>query len=255
MRHRDDAVVHADLRLADEQDLGVLHADRRRWPLSELPVAVLDFETTGVEPETCWPVSVAVVHLELHQDAELPRVVLDTLLKVPHQIPEEAVAIHGITDDMASTGLSLPASADALKAVLSQRVLCVYNLPYDITILERLMAAAGHPLPEPRGIDPLVWVKHVDKYQKGKKLGDACRRRGIPEPGHKAADDAMATARLLCQLMRGADPEWRTFGDLWKWQVGTAQDQERDYTAWCARNGKPPPSIPWMGRWGPNEAL
>ena len=65
-------------------------------PLYDLPVAVFDFETTGVDPDNDRVVEVAVVHFNL--GTSVPQVVYNKRIHPGIPIPEGASKIHGITD-------------------------------------------------------------------------------------------------------------------------------------------------------------
>lgn len=66
----------------------------RPWP--ELPLCILDFETTDVNPLECMPVQLAVVRYEGGKEVGAA----STLLNPGCPIPESAAAIHGKTDEM-----------------------------------------------------------------------------------------------------------------------------------------------------------
>jgi DNA polymerase III epsilon subunit-like protein len=74
----------------------MLSVDQHILPWWRLPVAVLDFETCGVDASKCAPVELAVVRFE--DGAIAGR--WSTLINPEQPIPPEAMAIHGITDEM-----------------------------------------------------------------------------------------------------------------------------------------------------------
>ncbi len=230
-------------------------------PLLGLPVAIFDFETTGVDTARCWPVQVAVAHLELGRT--VPRVVLRTLVRPPVPIPPEASEVHGITDADVADAPPWEAVQGRVLDALAGRVACAYNLPYDLPILRRLSGAPIHPA---HGLDPLVWARVVDKYERGKRLGDVCGRRNIPLDAHDAGGDVLATGRvmprLLNELLKGrqrldaygrprSDGPWirpghvRRLADFLQWQHQAALAWERDFAAYLARNGRTGFDYPW----------
>lgn len=227
-------------------------------PLRGARVAIFDFETTGADPATCHPVQVAIAHCDL--GVTEPVLAFQSLIRPPCAIPAEATAVHGISDlDVQDA----PAWDDIEEEVFNAtagRILCAYNLPFDWQILARL-----DPLPRPFfGLDPLVWVKAISKYEKGKKLSDECARRGIPLAAHDAGADAIATAQLLPLLLRDLvrgrerldtygraqkDGPWCSVDDvstvegIWSWTTATALEQERDFAAYRKREGQEAPSL------------
>jgi DNA polymerase III epsilon subunit-like protein len=162
-------------------------------PLYDLPVAVFDFETTGVDPDNDRVVEVAVVHFNL--GTSVPQVVYNKRIHPGIPIPEGASKIHGITD-----------------------VHVDYISPYSGQFF---------------GIDGFVLAKWVDSHIRGKgvhRLGSVCKRRNIEINAHEASSDALATAHLITQLLteisRKRNDRFPTFRDFWGWQKSVAIEQE-----------------------------
>jgi len=214
-------------------------------PLAGCPVAVLDFETTGKDPATCEPVQVAVAHLTLGT-ACTPRVVLQSLIRPPCPIPEEVIGIHGITDAMVADAPTATEVLPALVEALEGRLLAAYNLPYDWRILSRLVDVPFGTL------DPLVWVRVLHRYNKGKKLTDMCKLYDIQLDAHDAAGDALATAQIIPAVLRALwrHPECgpsplRTVASAWSWTVAAGAAWEAGFATWLARQGGTMDSMPW----------
>jgi DNA polymerase-3 subunit epsilon len=80
-----------------------------------------------------------------------------------------------------------------------------------------------------------VWVRELQKYEKGKKLTDVAARLGIPlDNAHRADADAEAAGRVLLAL---APQMPSTYGELVRLQAQYAVRQEADFQAWRARKG------------------
>ena len=221
-------------------------------------VAVLDFETTSPDPLATHPVQVAIAHLDL--GVTEPVLAFQSLIRPPCAIPAEATAIHGISDFHVKDAPTWEDVEDDIAVALAGRVLAAYNLPFDWQILHRM-----DPLCAPFGhLDPLVWVKAISKYEKGKRLSDECARRGIPLAAHDAGADALATAHLLPLLLRDLvrgrerldkygraqkDGPWCSVDDvstvegIWSWTTATALEQERDFAAYRKSQGQEAPSL------------
>lgn len=227
-------------------------------PLRGCPIAVLDFETTSVDAWTCEPVQVAIVHADLG-DSE-PRVAFQSLIRPPCLIPEEATAIHGITDAAVCDAPSMAEALPDLLAALESRALVAFNLPYDWRILSRF---ADVPFGSLCGY---VLARAIDKYERGKRLVDVASRRGLDFSAHDAGGDALVTARLLPLLLRELgrgkertdrygrvrrDGPWclpedlRSVSALWDWTCTAGVEQEADLAAYLATQGKSMDSMPW----------
>lgn len=87
---------------------------------------ILDTETTGLHDGEV--VSIAII------DAQ-GGTLLDTLVKPSKPIPDDAIAIHGITSEMVE---SAPTWGDVIwqvRGIIGARDTIVYNAPYDMMIL------------------------------------------------------------------------------------------------------------------------
>lgn len=216
------------------------------------PVAVLDFETTGPDPEEAQPVQVAVVHTALGEDE--PKVVYKALIQPGCPISPGAAAVHGITEAMVADATPWVDAVPELLPYLEGRALAAYNLPFDWLILSRGIAAAGlDPAALPFGaLDPLVWVKVAQRYERGKRLEQVCERLGVHLDAHDAAGDALATAQIMPMLLHtlgrhkecGRDP-LLSVGAMWAWTKNAGQREERGFAAWRAKQGQAAPRMLW----------
>ena len=213
-------------------------------PLRNLPVAVLDVETTALSPG--YVVEVAVVHVEL---GGAPRVAFSSLVRPPVPIPDDVVRIHGIDDARVKDAPTWADVATDVANAMADRVACAYNAPFDFAFVKAEQERAGRPAPRWPWLDPFVFASVVDKYRRGKRLVDVCSRRGITLDAHGAAGDALATALVLRPLLRDAftGHECTTMGPLLAWQRRTALALERDRVDYLARAGThgPRPACPW----------
>ncbi len=209
------------------------------WTASWL---VIDTETTGPDPATCAVVELGAVRFEAGQPVRRR----GTLINPGCPIPEEASAIHGITDAHVASAPRLEDVAERfLTHVQAADIIVGYNLyHYDAPVLARLIgrawddAVADKPL-----IDPLALVRmdHVGRWWKGKgrhKLTAVCERFGIEAPGkaHRASADCLMTGRLLWALRDYCTWEdaYEMSGVLWF----QAQVQQREFEEWLARQPK-----------------
>ena len=224
----------------------------------EGPLAGLDFETTGTDPEQARIVT-ACAAMDL--PGEEPHVV--TWLADPGvPIPDEAVAVHGITTDRARAD-GVPeqrATAEILTALggsFGAMPLVIYNAPYDATLLDR--AARRHGLDASDAldrdfIDPLVLDKALDKYRRGsRRLPDVCRHYGIAlDNAHDATADTLAAIALARELGRRY-PQIARMGwqQLREFQAAAKAEQSASLQEYLRRQGSREfvdpswPVIPW----------
>lgn len=226
-------------------------------PLRGCPCAVLDFETTGLEPGSRWPVSVALAH------CEFGRPITDVYhqrVRPPIPIPEAATAIHGIRDEDVANAQGIPEMLDALEPLLEGRVLCAYNLPYEHAVMNDCLMRRGAEGMPFFGLDPLPWAKVVDKYKRGKKLVDVCGRRGITFDAHDAAADVAATAQVGPLLLRDLVREnmmvahdLESLAGIWAWTCAAAVQAEREFADYCRSVDRDAPGCAWTELIGSND--
>ncbi len=215
------------------------------------PLAAFDTETTGIDVERDRIVSAALVVQETPRSA--PRITR-WLINPGVEIPEAAVAVHGLTADHLALHGRWPAPVveEVARALAAQSVagrpLVVMNAPFDLTLLDRelkrhrassLNAYLGaHPL---RVLDPRVLDKHLDRYRKGRRtLADLCAQYEVElTEAHDAAADALAALQVVRALgHRFSD----RLGSLHPAELHTRQAvwyaaQARGLQAWFARSG------------------
>ena len=183
------------------------------WAQRELhgaPVAVIDFETTGLNTSECSAVSVAVVHMELGKgNAEL---VYDQMINPCVPIPAVTTKIHGITDEMVAEKPKFGEQLPQLMEALDGRLLAAYNLPYDWSMMNTELLRCGEKGFPLYGICGKVLAMYVDSHQQGRgyhKLINVAGRRGITYDAHNAAADALVAAQVIDAMLPAAAREWR----------------------------------------------
>lgn len=103
-----------------------------------------------------------------------------------------------------------------------------------------------------QGLDPLVWAKVIDKYERGKKLEDVAARRGLSYAAHDARGDVEVTVKLMPRLLRELGqggyvrrPGLERVDAFWQWQRATALAQELEYRDWRRSQGRGDPTMSW----------
>lgn len=173
-------------------------------PWDEQPVAVIDFETTGPDPETCLAVEVAVARFEYGE----PVRTFSSLVNPMCPIPADATEIHGITDAMVADAPTLLDLAPQLAEICQDAQPCAFNEPFDRRVLHREITGSDcHAFDLAwTWLDVFVMVAspRIDKYVPGRgrlKLSACALRWGL-ELGeeHRALGDVVRTGRLLFRL-------------------------------------------------------
>jgi DNA polymerase III subunit epsilon len=202
----------------------------------DLPLAVIDFETTGFDAQLDRVVEVGVV---CFQRGEVTRQV-NWLINPGMPIPEAAINVHGITDAMVADAPRFEQIAEELRQALVGHLPVAYNATFDRRFMHAEMARAGvlRDLPPAVNasvtwVDPLVWVRELMADEKSKRLGDICERLGIAlNDAHRAWADAEATGRVLLAL---TDRMPRAYAELIRIQDQYGAHQEADLADWRRR--------------------
>lgn len=177
--------------------------------VADTPIAVVDFETTGLTPGGDRVVEVSVVRLEPNT---APQLILDTLVN-PRR-PVAATEIHGITDaDVVDAPPFEDVAGDFVRAI-AESVVASYNVYFDMRFMQHELAAAGLPCAPPHFC--LMYLRPMLGFGKRCCLEEACRVHGVRyQTAHLAAADCEAAAGLMhCYLAELRSRGISTFADL-----------------------------------------
>ncbi len=170
----------------------------RDLPWTDLSFLALDTETTGLDALRDRVIEVAWVRVE--RGKETAR--FQSLCRIDEPMPAECAGITGISDEMLANERPFAEVAPALlDAMAGVDFVAAYNAPFDSAFLARELARATLSMPALPWVDPLVFIREVDRFKPGKKLADASRRWGVSlDRPHRALDDATATGELLLRV-------------------------------------------------------
>ncbi len=213
-----------------------------RW--SELPIAVLDTETTGRDPAAGDRIVEIGIVVGLRGEITQRH---NWLVNPGIPIPDGAREIHGISDEDVKDKPSFAEIAGEVAAALKGTIPAAYNANFDRQFVATELAKSGLQLehfpacmkPECEWVDPLVWARELQKYEKGKKLGEVAARLGITlENAHRASDDAEAALRILWAFATDTRVP-QTYAALVQEQRRLSRAQEDDFRMWRQRNPRP----------------
>lgn len=179
-------------------------------PITAVPIAVVDIETTGLHAGGDRIIEIAIVRIE--PGAASPQLVLETLVHPRRKVT--ATEIHGITDDDVRDAPTFDEIAPLVATALSGAVFAAYNVYFDAKFVGAELERAGIPDFPPHLC--LMYMRPLLGLGSRCSLADACRAHNVHHDGHHlAAADAMASARLWVTYLREMHRmQIRTFGDL-----------------------------------------
>lgn len=153
--------------------------------------AVIDTETTGLDPSCDRVVSLAVVPVDAGRVR--PEAAWQLLIDPGVPIPPESTAIHGIGDADVRGAPDLSTALAIAAPALRDRIVVGHNLPFDLAFL----AGAGYRAEQPLDtlqISRLLWRRRGVRHG----LDALAYRTGVlPQYRHSALGDAIATAQAL----------------------------------------------------------
>lgn len=172
--------------------------------LSQNPI-FLDTETTGFKN---WDEIVEIAIVD--QDGNT---LLDSLVKPGRKIPPDAMAIHGITEDMVADAPTWTELWPQVQAALEGRVVGIYNADFDLRLLEQTASNAGMVW-EPPYAEAFCVMNLYSEYKgdwnnkyrnyRWHKLEAAGRQLGIPLPNaHRALADTLLARKVLQGMATG----------------------------------------------------
>lgn len=206
-----------------------------------LEIVSIDTETTGRDAAADRIVEVAAVIWQ--NGAVVDR--HSWLIHPGCPIPAEVTAVHGIDDAAVKDCPSFAEIAKELTAVLVGRVPLAYNAEFDQKFINEeysrnRIELGAHPPALRRGvewIDPLVWARELQKYEKSKALGEVCARLGITlTNAHRATNDAEAAMQVMANFVKDARVP-KTYGALIQEQRRLARIQEEERARWRSSRG------------------
>ncbi len=155
--------------------------------------AVLDVETTGLDPSRERILEIAIVHTDVH-GRELHR----WSTRINPGIPVRATHIHGITDADVADAPRFADLAVTIGIALQGFVVVAHNAEFDVEFLRAEFARAGMPMPRFSTYCTLQGSTLYLPQLRRRTLAECCAALGVPhQQAHSALGDAAATAGLL----------------------------------------------------------
>ena len=218
---------------SQDEDVATMNAD---WIVGRL--LGFDLETTGVNTQEDLPVSYSLLYYDKGKKIK----VTGGIINPGRDIPQEAIQVHGITNERArAEGRDLSEAieeiaAEIIKAGKNNTPVVGMNVSYDLKMMEVCLEKSfGLSLTEIgwRGpvIDILVIDRHFDKYRKGsRKLVDLCQQYGVSTSTlHDAQNDVEATVQVLFK-------QYECFGELAEMSIETLYEAQQDWHREWAEN-------------------
>lgn len=168
----------------------------------------LDTETTGLDPHSGDRI-VELGAVELHNHMPTGRS-FHRHVNPQRAVPDEAVAVHGLTTAFLADKPVFAAVVDEFLAFIGDARLVIHNAAFDMKFLNAELGWAGRPpLPPGRALDTLELARRRFSGANN-TLDGLCRRFGIDNSGrvkHGALLDSELLAEVYLELIGGRQPD------------------------------------------------
>ncbi|EGU33897.1 DNA polymerase III subunit epsilon [Vibrio ichthyoenteri ATCC 700023] len=197
-------------------------------PLEQIKFLAMDFETTGLNPETDDIITIGTVPFDLN------RIYLNQArhwtIKPRKQLEEDSIVIHGIThSDLVDAPDLSAVFADVLDQMAAKVVVVHYKRIerefFDRALRDRIHEGIEFPLIDTMAIEASVqqrkhgglWNKLRGVTPQSVRLGKTRTRYNLPPYSpHHALTDAVATAELLQAQLAYHYTKTTQIGQLWE---------------------------------------
>src|SRR5215212_9178719 len=205
-------------------------AEPPKQPLSSLSWAVVDVETTGGPPPSHRITEIAAV---IVKDGEIQEV-YETLINPERSIPPFVSRLTHISWDMVKDAPKFAAIVPTLLEKLEGNVFVAHNAQFDWSFLSHEIQRASGARITGNQLCTVRLARRLLPHLPRRSLDYVANYYGIEITGrHRAAGDAVATARCLIRLLAEAeDRGCTTWEDLEKLMRQRAAKKKKKRSAW-----------------------
>ncbi len=173
-------------------------------PSESLRWAVVDCESSGLDPRRDSLISIGAVALEGGRIAL--RQEFSVVLRQPSVSDRANILVHGISGEAQRGGIDPREALDRFADFAGDAPLVAFHAAFDRELLDRASRAHGIALKNPwLDLASLAPALYPQQARRCKALDDWLSAFGIDNPGrHDALSDAFATAQLFQVLLRAA---------------------------------------------------
>jgi DNA polymerase III subunit epsilon len=160
---------------------------------------LLDVETTGLDTASDEVVELGMVKFSYHRDGTVAAVLdrYSSLNEPGRSIPQDAIRLHGITDEMVA-GHKI--DVETINAFVSDAAIVIaHNAAFDRKFAERYWPAFADK-PWACSVNQIEWRAHGFE---GSRLGYLLNGIGLFHRSHRAVDDCHALLEILAHPLPG----------------------------------------------------
>jgi len=187
-------------------------------PLRAVPLAFLDFETTGLFPHRGDRVCEVALQRVVGATVESSFV---SLVDPQRPLSAQSFSVNGIGPEQLAGAPTFAEVAAPVRTVLAGAAIVAHNAPFDVEFLHAELSLAGAPPFFAPAIDTLAIARRLFPRRRSHSLGALAQELGIPPPSHRAMDAVLALRAGFADLAAHLEAlAVTTLGDLLRYARG-----------------------------------
>jgi DNA polymerase-3 subunit epsilon len=176
--------------------------------------AVLDVETTGLQPSRQRVIEIAIHHFSGEKSAQS----WESLCSPGRKVPAYIVKLTGIDNDLLEGAPGFEAIAEMVVEMLTDVVIVGHNVSFDLGFVNEELKRIGRPPVVNERLDTLALASRLIPGLRRPTLDAVAERLGLKARSrgrHRAGTDAALTGAVALRLFQYArDAGYRTFDEL-----------------------------------------
>jgi DNA polymerase III subunit epsilon len=165
--------------------------------------AVVDIEATGGNHKNGKIIEIAIYIFDGEKIIDEYATLINPEVKIDWYVTK----LTGITNDMVKDAPNFSEVAQKIVAITKGKIFVAHDVDFDYKFLRTELKRVGYIFNEPKVCTLKLSEKHIPNAS-SYSLGKLCEELGIPIPDedrHRAAGDALATAKLLGLLLNNKE--------------------------------------------------
>jgi len=167
------------------------------YPLQDVPLVFLDFETTGLYPHRGDRVCEVALQRIIGESVELH---FSSLINPERPLSPQSFSVNRIDAAELAGAPTFAEVAGVLRSALAGAVVVAHNAPFDLEFLHTELALAGLPQLIVPAIDTLTIARRLFPKRSSHSLSALSQALGAPPPSHRAMDDVQALRVIFADL-------------------------------------------------------
>ena len=176
------------------------------WSHIKDDVVFIDFETTGLKPETHRIIEIGAIRFNKEKYLTTKTVdSLNTLIRYEKKLPAKIVEITGITNEHLKDGEDIKTGLEQLLEFIGERTVLAYNADFDKAFLIEECKRCGIEVPNTlRMVCVLQLAREALPGFENYKLATIAKRLGL-EVNHRALSDCSVTFQVFVACFQGSE--------------------------------------------------